>query len=358
MEEESEDSGEKPYEPTPRKLEEARRQGDAPHSADLTAAAGLLGFLAAAFTFGPAALSQFGLELANLYRAAERLSLGSGASWERVVSACLALVPLFAFPVAFAAVAVVAQGAAFIAPKRIEPKLANISPLKNAGKKFGRSGLFEFAKSTLKLIVISALLGAYLWSQIADVLASIATSPRGVVALLLSLTVGFLAVVFLLSAFLGVLDFVWQNSEFLRRNRMSRKELLDEMKRNEGDPVVKQERRARAAEIAGNRMMADVPGADVVIVNPTHYAVALAWDRSPKSAPTCVAKGTDFVAQRIRDAAMIAGVPIRSDPPAARALFSTTDVGAEIAPEHYRAVAAAIRFADFVRRKAKGKHGA
>jgi flagellar biosynthetic protein FlhB len=125
------------------------------------------------------------------------------------------------------------------------------------------------------------------------------------------------------------------------------------MKEAEGDPHLKQHRRMRAQELAMNQMMADVPGADVVIVNPTHYAVALAWDRGPGSAPVCVAKGRDQVAARIRETARQAGVPVHADPPTARALFATVEIGAQIAPEHYRPVAAAIRFAEAMRRKAR-----
>ena len=134
---------------------------------------------------------------------------------------------------------------------------------------------------------------------------------------------------------------------------MTHKELMDEFKEMEGDPHVKQERRQRGHEIATSRMMADVPTADVVIVNPTHYAVALKWDRTPGSAPVCVAKGVDEVAARIRATAEEAGVPIHSDPPTARALHATVDLGQEIAEEHYRAVAAAIRFADRMRKIAR-----
>ena len=104
-----------------------------------------------------------------------------------------------------------------------------------------------------------------------------------------------------------------------------------------------------------NRMMADVPTADVVVVNPTHYAVALKWNRTPGAAPVCVAKGVDEVAASIREAANLAGVPLHHDPPTARALHATTDLGQEISEEHYRAVAAAIRFAEQMRKRAKGR---
>jgi flagellar biosynthetic protein FlhB len=134
---------------------------------------------------------------------------------------------------------------------------------------------------------------------------------------------------------------------------MTLKELKDESKEAEGDPHLKQHRRMRAQELALNQMMGEVPNADVIIVNPTHYAVALKWSRMPGAAPECVAKGVDEVALRIREAATEAGVPIHSDPPTARALYATTDIGREIDPDHYEPVAAAIRFAEAMRQKAR-----
>ena len=127
----------------------------------------------------------------------------------------------------------------------------------------------------------------------------------------------------------------------------------EEHKKAEGDPMVKSQRRQRAQEIAMNQMMHEVPKSDVVIVNPTHYAVALKWNRAAGGAPVVAAKGIDGVALRIREAAMAANVPIHHDPPTARALEATTEIGAEIEPAHYQAVAAAIRFSEAMRRKAR-----
>ena len=134
---------------------------------------------------------------------------------------------------------------------------------------------------------------------------------------------------------------------------MSRKELTDEAKNSDGDPAMKQQRRQKGIAIAMNQMMADVPDADVIIVNPTHYAVALKWDRMRGGAPECVAKGVDLVAAQIREVAQENGVPIHSDPPTARALFATVEIGDQIMRDHYKAVAAAIRFADRVRKAAR-----
>ena len=134
---------------------------------------------------------------------------------------------------------------------------------------------------------------------------------------------------------------------------MSRKELTDETKNSEGDPHMKQQRRQKGVSIAMNQMLADVPEADVIIVNPTHYAVALKWDRLSPGAPVCVAKGVDLVAARIRERATEAGVPIHSDPPTARALHATLEIGQQVPHDHYKAVAAAIRFADRIRKAVK-----
>jgi flagellar biosynthetic protein FlhB len=139
----------------------------------------------------------------------------------------------------------------------------------------------------------------------------------------------------------------------MRKHRMSHKEMRDEHKQMEGDPHMKQERRQRAIDIAMNKMLADVPDADVVVVNPTHYAVALKWDRKRGTAPKCVAKGVDEVAAKIREIAAENGVALHSDPPTARAIHASVEVGDEIRPEHYRAVAAAIRFAEALRKKAR-----
>jgi flagellar biosynthetic protein FlhB len=161
--------------------------------------------------------------------------------------------------------------------------------------------------------------------------------------------VQFLALVFVVKLSIGAIDFFWQRAEHLRRNRMSHKEMRDEHKQSEGDPHAKGERTRRGREIASNRMLDAVSEASVVIVNPTHYAVALKWSPTDLGAPVCIAKGVDEIAARIRERAEQAGIPIHSDPPTARALHATVDVDQEIHAEHYGAVAAAIRFAEAMR---------
>lgn len=239
------------------------------------------------------------------------------------------------------------------APGKLEPKGSRLSILANARQKFGRDGLIDFAKRTIKMLAIGLVLAVYLTTQSDRLFASARMDAGQIALVLVDMMIGFLLLGLTLTLAFGVIDYLVQRSSFLRRNRMTRKEMTDEMKESEGDPHMKADRRRRAQEIANRRMLTEVPKADVVIVNPTHYAVALKWDRGKGGAPVCIAKGVDEIAARIRERAQEAGVPIRRDPPTARALHAAVDLGAEIRPEHYAAVAAAIRFADAMRKRAR-----
>jgi flagellar biosynthetic protein FlhB len=248
--------------------------------------------------------------------------------------------------------ALFAQRAILFTPSKLAPKLNRISPLSNAKQKYGPQGLFQFAKSAVKLTIISVMLAIYLLARAEEIVTSLYASPGQILGALGRMSGEFLAVILVLAIAIGLADWLWEWQQHQTRNRMSRQELMDETKSSEGDPYMKQQRRQRGQAIAMNRMMADVPKADVVVVNPTHYAVALTWDRLGGGVPVCVAKGVDEVAARIRQTASEAGVPIYSDPPTARALHAAIEVGHPIAPDQFKAVAAAIRFADLMRSKA------
>ncbi|SEG14150.1 flagellar type III secretion system protein FlhB [Jhaorihella thermophila] len=359
MSESDDRSQDKPHEPTPQKLRKAREKGDIPLSADLSLAAGYFGFFLVATALGGHVVSQLGSPLGALLDRPDRLSEQVFDGGARAVSGQLLMAlsaPLgliFAIPAIAALLSIVAQRGLVFSGSRLQPKLARISIISNAGKKFGRAGLFEFFKSLIKLIVYAAVLGWLLHGRLHDIVATVHMPAPAAAVELARLSVQLLGMIVVVAFAIAAVDTVWQHLEYRRRHRMTHKELMDEFKEMEGDPHVKQERRQRGHEIATSRMMADVPTADVVIVNPTHYAVALKWDRAPGSAPVCVAKGVDEVAASIRAAAEEAGVPIHSDPPTARALHATVDLGQEIAEEHYRAVAAAIRFADRMRKIAR-----
>ena len=159
---------------------------------------------------------------------------------------------------------------------------------------------------------------------------ALGTSAGIVVMMLGRLCIKFLLIIAVIAMIIGGIDAFWQHVEHIRKNRMARKEVTDEAKESEGDPYLKQERRRRAQSTAMSQMMTDVPSADVVIVNPTHYAVAPKWSRLPGAAPICVAKGVDEIAHKIRSIAYDAAVPVKSDPTTARSLYATVNIGSEI----------------------------
>ena len=354
----------KPYEATQKRLDEARKKGQVPHSQDLTTAAAYGGLILAAMAFGADTLREFGGRLAALLARADALSatwLAGPAAPANAAAFGALLSPLaawFGLPLLAGLVAIIAQNAFVVSSERLKPKLEKISPIAGAKNKFGRNGLFEFAKSSVKLVIISVVLFVFLLRELPGMMTTMALEPGQATAVMLRLSAEFLILVFVITLLFGAVDSLWQRAEHARKNRMSRKELMDEQKDSEGDPWMKSKRRDKAVELAMSQMISDVAKADVVIVNPTHYAVALRWDRAvPGAAPTCVAKGVDSVAQRIREKAMECGVPIRHDPPTARALWGIVEVGQEIPPEHYRAVAVAIRFADRIRARARRPGG-
>jgi flagellar biosynthetic protein FlhB len=259
---------------------------------------------------------------------------------------------LLVAPVLVLALLFATRGIVF-APSKLAPKLSRISVIAAAKQKFGIDGLVEFGKSTVKLGIVSLILYTFLAGRLEEILASLYLTPAMSAALMARLVLEFLFIVFLIQLALGGVDYLWQVFRHRQRNRMSRKEMMDEFKDSEGDSHLKSARRQRAQEVATNRMLTDVASANVVVVNPTHYAVALKWDRSKGGAPVCVAKGVDEIARKIRERAAEHGVPIHSDPPTARAIHATVEIGQEIRVEHYRAVAAAIRFAEAMRRRVR-----
>ncbi|WP_226559236.1 EscU/YscU/HrcU family type III secretion system export apparatus switch protein [Salipiger thiooxidans] len=358
------DGGDKTHEPSPRKLEEARRKGEIPRSPDMLTAACYLGMLATGLALGAGSVMGFGNALLPLIEQPDRLvpllfnDMASAPSGGVLLAVITPVLPWLGVPaIAVLLTLFATRGLVFTASK-LSLKASRLSPIENAKNKFGRRGLFEFVKSFAKLVLYSVLLGFFLSTRLDEIAGIGRSSAHEATALMAELMLRLLGIAAMIAVGLGTIDYLWQRAEHMRRNRMSQKELRDEYKEAEGDPMFKQHRRARAQEIAMNRMMVDVPDADVVIVNPTHYAVALKWSRRPGEAPVCVAKGVDEIARRIREIAADSGVPIHSDPPTARAIHATTEIGDQIAAEHYRPVAAAIRFAEDMRKQMRRNMGA
>lgn len=351
---------EKEHEPTQQRLEQARRKGQIVRSTEISVAASYGAIYLVLAALGAITLTALGSNLMRLIAEADRIGpqmLGGGTSWLAAMlgAVLLAVSPWLIAPMLAVLAGLWAQRAFIFVPDKLMPKLNRIDPLAAAKQKFGRAGLFEFGKSTAKMIIVGLLLWRLLSGRVDALRLAQEVTVEQSLLLMGSLLREFLATVLLITVVFAAVDYLWQWFDHRRRNRMSRQELIDEMKDAEGDPHTKAQRQQRAREIATNRMLADVPRADVVVVNPTHYAVALAWQRGSGKAPVCVAKGVDAMAARIREIASESGVPIRSDPPTARTIYATVEIGAEIRRDHYRAVAAAIRYAETIRRRARAR---
>ena len=356
----SEDSsGEKVHDPTAKKLEDARKKGDVTKSTDLTVAAVYLGFLLAALVSGATSLYGTADTLFVFISSPDLLVdkiLGPGGlalSASILGGTLFALAPLFTLPFVTAILSLVGQQAIAVAPDKLAPKLSRISPISGIKNKFGMSGLVEFAKTFIKMMAVGLTVAIYLRGKIDEIIGLSHASPNAMTGMLMEVLIDLLVAVCILAIVVGIADLLWQRFDHQKKLRMSYQELKDEGKQAEGDPHTKAQRRQRGRDIATNRMLLAVPKADVVVVNPTHYAVALLWSKKKGSAPVCVAKGEDEIAARIREIANESGVPIHSDPPTARAIHATVAIGHEIAPDHYRAIAAALRFAESMRKKSR-----
>jgi len=362
MSEGNDESGEKSHDATPQKIEKSRKKGDIARSMDVSAAAGYLGLFIALTFVGLDGVAKSAEVLAQVFANADTLSHsllskgGTGMAAQLFGQALIALIPIFLLPFTAALLVSLAQRIFVFVPSKIKPKGNRISPIQGFKNKFGTKGIVEFLKTVSKMIMVATGVYVLLRGKKDEILGMVRGGPAEVAMELGEILTSMVLMVMTIAMLIALADLLWQKYHHLQKLRMSHKEMQDESKESEGDPHMKGKRRQRAQEIATNQMLHDVPRADVIIVNPTHYAVALEWARKPGTAPVVIAKGVDDVARRIREVAAESNVPIHSDPPTARALHATVKIGHEIDPEHYRAIAAAIRFATEMRAKAKERN--
>jgi flagellar biosynthetic protein FlhB len=225
----------------------------------------------------------------------------------------------------------------------LSPKLSKISPLAGLGRIFSKQGVANFVKGLLKLAVIGSIMTALLWPQ-RDRLESLVTvDVAAVLPITQSLSLDMLGAVVAVLAIIAAADYLFQYRQWYERQKMSLHEIKQEFKQTDGDPMIKGKIRQLRQARMKKRMMAAVPQASVVITNPTHFAVALQYERG-MNAPICVAKGVDAIARKIREVAGEHNIPIVENPPLARALHATVEIDQEIPAEHYAAVAEVIGY--------------
>ncbi len=347
----------KTEEPTARRLEQAREKGQVPRSTELTTVMVLILSAVTLFFVGENIVADLG-EVMTLSFSLTRKQL---FDTDAMVNTFIQSIEIMAFDVGiFLAVTLIAAlsapaliGGWNFSGQAMIPKGERMSPLKGVKRIFGPQGLVELGKALGKFILIGAISTAILWS-IRDQLLTLGRQEAEVAMAdlgYLTLTV-FLAITSSL-ILIALIDVPFQLWNHTRQLRMTKQEVKDEMKDSEGNPEVKGRIRRLQVQLSQQRMMQDIPSADVVITNPTHYAVALKYDQTKSGAPVVVAKGADLISQQIRMVAEHNEVPILSAPPLTRAVYYSTEIGDEIPSGLYIAVAQVLAFVFQLRRYQK-----
>jgi flagellar biosynthesis protein FlhB len=362
MSEDSQDKSQKTEEPTQKKLDDAREKGQVATSREVNHWFMIL----AGTTFVALLLPRLMTDLSQVFikfleqphaipiDASGFNGMLADTVWEAVTAIAPAMIVLI-----FAALAAgLVQNGFIFATESIKPKLEKISLKSGIKRLFSVKSFLEFAKGVFKLAIVTCVAIAVLWDEFTGLeqmpLMAIPASMGKMHDLVIRLMIGVLAII----SVIALLDFLVQRVQHTKQMRMSRQDIKDEMKQSEGDPQIRGKLRQIRRERAQKRMMQAVPEASVVVTNPTHFAVALKYDLDTMTAPAVLAKGADHMALRIREIAKEHGIPIMENPPLARALHATVEVGDEIPTEHYKAVAEVISYVLRLKGKLPGQNRA
>ncbi|MCA8901800.1 MAG: flagellar biosynthesis protein FlhB [Hyphomonas sp.] len=355
MAEQNDDAGEKEFEASETKRRHAREEGNVPQSRETNTLALIFGVLVAGYVLqsvvGGGVFSDFSSMLYHADSFSHDIFESNGEETRRALNTSFVRVLILLLILAAVVIlSLVAQRAITFSAKKIQLDASKLSPVANLKKKYGTQGLTDFLKDAVKLSFASVIAFIYLVQLARDYYASTAIELGHFAEFTFEQVIKLVMWFFLFQFLLAAIDLPLQRQIHSNKLRMTREEMKKEMKQNEGDPHIKQQRRQKGQNIAKGQMMQNVKDATVVMVNPTHYAVALKWDPNSNMAPVCVAKGVDHLAARIREIAIENNVPIYSDPPTARSIYALVDVDEEIRSEHFAAVAAAINFVERVRK--------
>lgn len=349
MADDSEDDSSKTEDPSARKLEEARKKGEVVSSKELNhwfmilAATIFVGLLAGPFS------SHFMINLQDYISRPEQIDISTPAALGAVLIGLLKTV-LLALAIPFLLLLIGAAAGSLLqvgpmwAPEHLMPKLERISIIQGAQRLFSKRSVLEFLKGLLKLTIVGVIVVVLSMPAMPTIEHMADISLPLLLQELQTLSLKVLGGVLAIMLVIAIIDYILQRLMFMMKMRMSRSELKEEYKQSEGDPQIKQRIRQIRMERARARMMANVPGADVVVTNPEHFAVALKYDQAVNPAPVVVAKGADLIAQKIKEVARENEVPIVENPPLARALFATTDIDQPVPFEHWKAVAEVISY--------------
>ncbi len=337
-------------EATPKRKQEARQKGQVSKSTELNSVVVLLAVFLFINALGKWMYSELAVYLKNC--------LGPGAALGRDLSETgaqqLFLQHLLFFlkmflPLGFAGMVIgilvnFLQVGPMFTLEALKPKFSRINPISGFQRLFSMQGLVELAKSSIKLIIISYFAYSTIRDHLFALLDVIGQSPLDTAVLIWTIIYQVALKICIFLFILAVFDYMYQRWEFNKSLRMTKKEVKDEYKQTEGNPLIKNKIRQRQRQIAARRMMADVPKADVIITNPTHLAVAIRYNAAEMSAPTVVAKGEGYIAEKIKEIAKAHDITIVENKPLARTIYKSVEIGAAIPANLYKAVAEVLAF--------------
>jgi flagellar biosynthetic protein FlhB len=341
------DDSERTEDPTPRRLEQAIQRGDVVKSTEVSTWFMIGGATLALMIFSGPTATSLQAAMGGLLAHSWQIPTDGPALIDLARSLGETLLVALGIPLFLMALAAFAgtiiQHRIIFSFEPLAPELSRISPLAGFKRLFSKVALANFLKGFAKLTLFGAVIGALLWPQRYRIAGLINVDPALILPIARSLCMKMLGTVVAILAVVAAADYLFQYRQWYDRHKMSLREMKEEFRQSEGDPAVKGKIRQLRHARGKKRMMAQVPKASVVITNPTHFAVALQYERG-MTAPVCVAKGADLIARKIREVAEEHNIPIMENPPLARALHATVEIDQEIPQEHYRAVAEIIGY--------------
>jgi len=327
---------------TPRRRQKAIEEGNVPKSRELSTALILMVSILFMYFYTPIIIDDFKLLFTEMLQYSN-FKLNKDSVYLLLLLSfkfCGKVVlPLFAILIFVGVLTNIAQFGFIITPKALEPKFDRLNPIKGLQNLFSKRSLVELVKSIFKIFVVGFLAYLVVKSKIGEIISLANADPLVSITFLGQIIFELSFKIALLMLFLAILDFFYQKWQYEEDLKMTKQEVKEEFKQMEGDPLIKRRIRSLQMEMARKRMMEEVPKADVVITNPTHYAVAIKYEAGKDRAPKVVAKGQRLIALRIREIAKEHGVLVHEDPPIARSLFNSVDIGDEIPESLYKAVA-------------------
>lgn len=352
------DDAQKTEEPTDRKLQEARRKGQVASSQEVKSWFILLGALAMIGLLAPGAVGMLTRGFTGIVDRAHQYPMDSASLLEMLSQGVgyvgLALAGPFAILLVMAILGSVSQTGLLMSAENMKPNLNKINPISGLKRQFSLRAIMEFLKGLLKLTIVGGIAGLVVWPTLSALDAFAGMDPASLLHRMWEAALLVLFAVVAVMAVIAALDYSFQRYDYMQKQKMTRQEVKDEHKQAEGDPMVKARLRQIRQERTRRRMMSNVPSADVVVTNPTHFAVALKYDPDAMPAPVLVAKGIDHVAARIREVAEAHDIAVVENPPLARALYAGVEIDQEIPYEHYKAVAEVISYVFRLRGRSPG----